>query len=62
MPRTFTITDADREHADQLDDDTIRAILFDSEFAEASDGCTVYEPDGTCPHGRPNPLMVLGLI
>ena len=29
--------------------------------AEATDGCWV-EPEGTCPHGRPSWLIVLGLI
>jgi hypothetical protein len=28
---------------------------------EATDGCFV-EPDGTCPHGHPSWLIVLGLI
>ena len=28
---------------------------------EATDGCWV-EPDGTCPHGYPSWLIVLGLI
>ncbi len=30
-------------------------------FAEATDGCEV-EPDGTCEHGHPSWLTVLGLI
>ncbi len=28
---------------------------------EATDGCWV-EPDGTCPHGKPSWLIVLGMI
>ena len=28
---------------------------------EATDGCWV-EPDGTCPHGHPSWMIVLGLI
>lgn len=39
--------------------------LVDWEFqqggCEATDGCWV-EPDGTCPHGHPSWLIVLGLI
>jgi len=30
-------------------------------FCEATDGCIV-EPDGTCEHGCPSWLIVLGLI
>ena len=37
---------------DELDDDHVQAVMFDSEFDEAPDGCTVYELDGTCPHGQ----------
>ena len=30
-------------------------------MAKATDGCKV-EPDGTCPHGKPSWLIVLGYI
>ena len=30
-------------------------------IAKATDGCKV-EPDGTCPHGKPSWLIVLGYI
>ena len=34
---------------------------MDEGGCEATDGCWV-EPDGTCPHGKPSWLIVLGLI
>ena len=34
---------------------------LDEGGAEATDGCWV-EPDGTCEHGKPSWLIVMGLI
>jgi len=66
MPRQFDITDEDREHAEGIypegSDGGYMAALGLSDLPEASDGCTIYEPDGECQHGRPSPLIVLGLI
>jgi len=35
---------------EQPDDETIAAMLYDSEDLEATDGCTLHEPDGICQH------------
>lgn len=34
---------------------------MDTGIAKALDGCRV-EPDGTCPHGSPSWMLVLGMI
>lgn len=34
--------------------------VFDG-IARATDGCKV-EPDGTCPHGHPSWLIVMGIV
>ena len=41
-------------------DNTLARWMMD-DICPAVDGCRV-EPDGTCPHGYPSWLMVLGLI
>ena len=48
------------EPEDIPDQETLEGWVFDS-GCEAVDGCWV-EPDGTCPHGSPSWLLVLGLI
>lgn len=60
--RNYHTTDEDRAYAAELgeDPDAIGEMLMDGDV-EASDGCVV-EPDGICPHGRPSPLLVLGVI
>ncbi len=45
---------------DEPDMDTLEEWVFDS-VCEATDGCTV-EHDGTCEHGHPSWLLVLGMI
>lgn len=59
--RNYSTTDEDLAHASQLTEEDLRAFIFDADNPEASDGCIV-EPDGICPHGRPSPLLVLGVI
>lgn len=39
------------EALDRVTDEQIAAVMTDAEFDEAVDGCTVYELDGSCPHG-----------
>lgn len=59
---TYTITQEDRDHAMAFVNDIQRyRAVADGEPAEASDGCAV-EADGVCEHGRPSPMLTLGLI
>ena len=44
----------------QPDDETLMEWLEDG-AAEATDGCIV-ELDGTCSHGKPSWLLILGMI
>jgi len=46
---------------DEPDAETIEDWIFDRELPEATDGCTV-ELDGTCSHGHPSWLLVMGMI
>lgn len=46
---------------EEPDLDTLQDWVFDVEYPQATDGCAV-EPDGTCEHGHPCWLIVLGLI
>jgi hypothetical protein len=48
------------DEAETPDLDTLMAWV-DEGISEATDGCVV-EPDGTCPHGCPSWLLILGLI
>ena len=41
--------------------ETLMEWTYDDGGCEATDGCWV-EQDGTCPHGNPSWLIVLGLI
>lgn len=62
MPRSeapYRLTVEDR--ANEPDLDTIESWIMDSSDTEAVDGCIV-EPDGTCEHGSPSWLLVLGII
>ena len=43
------------------DQDMVADWILDVTLPEATDGCTV-EPDGTCPHGHPSWLLVLGYV
>jgi hypothetical protein len=55
----YTLTRDDFYYANEIVEND-PDLLMDS-VLEASDGCSV-EPDGVCPHGRPSPLLVLGMI
>jgi hypothetical protein len=54
------ITDNDRRYAESLDLAELEEMMFDG-VAICADGCVV-EPDGSCPHGLPSPLLTLNLI
>ena len=58
--QTAAIDPCDPSQAEEPDIETLMAWEFNG-ICEAVDGCTV-EPDGTCPHGCPSWLLVLGLI
>lgn len=56
----------ENEGVDPTNEDSIFAFVRHASFdatapACCSEGCIV-EPDGTCPHGCPSVLLVIGLI
>ena len=55
------ITAADRRYAESLDLDELQYEWGDTGQVTVSDGCTT-DPDGSCPHGCPSPLIVLGFM
>jgi hypothetical protein len=46
---------------DMPDQEDLAEMMMGDADGEATDGCYV-EPDGTCEHGHPSWLIVLGLI
>lgn len=50
-----------RDHAESLSIEELEEMMMMDGLVEAADGCAV-EPDGTCPHGYPSPLLILGYI
>ena len=56
----------ENEGVDSTNEDSVFAFVRHASFdatapACCSEGCIV-EPDGTCPHGCPSVLLVIGLI
>ena len=66
-PYRITATEVlENEGVDPTNEDSVFSFVRHASFdatapACCSEGCVV-EPDGTCPHGCPSVLLVIGLI